>query len=235
MLGASATCVLPEKKHFVLLPSLFPLLPVVAAGRSRKTEAEQAVCLVAPHTRDEALRGLAPGRVDAQDVESEGEGEGEGEPGPEAEAETVRDGSQLGVPLIWAEGPEVQSREWLNMFGTLVKGQVAQVIDFFPGSGTLALAACRHGHSYLGLVSTEAQKSICRQQILLSITLELITNKQDGFKCLRLLSRERSLGAGTAEAANVAPPPAQAPEAESAEDAESNSSTGSESGDGADE
>ena len=133
-----------------------------------------------------------PDEFDEEGLLGDGDEEEAGE-GDANKAEAVV-GETSALPFFPAEAPEGQAREWLNLFGSTAK----QVVDFYPGSGVLALACCRHSFNYLGFVSSSLQKEICKQQVLLSITLELILNKRDGFTTSRFLSRERSLGGESA-------------------------------------
>ena len=120
------------------------------------------------------------------------------------------------VPLVTAESPEMHCREWLNLFG--VRGnKLMHVVDFWPGSGTAGLAACRHGHDYIGMACSDNHRLICRQQILLSIVLELILNKRDGFVSSRFLSKARSLGGEDPDPALGTPLEAATPASEQPE------------------
>lgn len=161
--------------------------------RSRKTNEEIALSMVSHNVRESAMCSLlarkVPAEVSLEDMEDEEA------PAPAGDASEDH-GSPDPVPLVAAESPELHSREWLNLYG-IRDGKAAQVVDFFPGSGTLALAACRQGHNYVGFACSQTQKSICRQHILLAIVLELILNKRDGFTSGRFLSKERSLGGGS--------------------------------------
>jgi hypothetical protein len=100
--------------------------------------------------------------------------------------------------LPW-EAPEVQSREWLNLFAVTSKGGKRAVLDVGVGTGVSAVAACREGHRYIGLVSCETHRAVVRESISLHIVMDLILNRRDGFQLARFLSRERSLGGGEAD------------------------------------
>lgn len=96
------------------------------------------------------------------------------------------------------EAPELQMREWLNLFGRSKDDKKRRVVDFAAGSGTAATAAARDCHQYLGFVHNEKQKDIVQQAIQLRIVYELILNRRDGFEQTRFLSRERSLNGSDA-------------------------------------
>jgi hypothetical protein len=102
--------------------------------------------------------------------------------------------------LPW-EGPEVQFREWLNLFAVGPKGGKKAVLDVSVGTGVAAVAACREQHRYLGLVSCETHRAVVRDSIRLHIVMDLILNRRDGFQLARFLSRARSLGAGESDPA----------------------------------
>ena len=134
------------------------------------------MCTVATSVRDSALKGLCSAATDVQDVESEGEVE----EGCEA-ASVPPSGDKVGVPLFMAEAPETHARERLNLFGSMHDHQLAHVLDFLPGSGVLALAACRHQHRYTGIAIAELHKSVLRERLALSIVTELIGSESPGW------------------------------------------------------
>ena len=113
-----------------------------------------------------------------------------------AAATAAAPSDQVGIPvkLFPWESPEVQHREWLNVFGHSKDDKPRRVVDFAIGTGTAAVAAARHNHKYLGLAVNPAHKDLALESVLLHILLDLILNRRDGFHLARFLSRARSVG-----------------------------------------
>ncbi|CAE7809555.1 unnamed protein product [Symbiodinium sp. CCMP2592] len=127
-------------------------------------------------------------------------------------AEPVLEGpTEEVVQFCLFERPEMVCREWINLFGeersphTSVQKQSSIMIDFSPGAGSMALACARDLHVYYGLCFTASQRDVIFDSIRLTIMLELIMNKRNGFSTSRFLSRERSLGGTSATASMTSP------------------------------
>ena len=156
--------------------------------------------------------------------------------GPDAPLKAEAAAETLPARLLPWEAPEVQSREWLNLFcqnkdrnGRLTK---KQVVDFTPGSGTAATAACLLGHPYLGFAHNQVHKDVILQTVVLRVVPELILNRRDGFEQSRFLSRARSLGGGGGQSdgeAATCSTPAKTPGASPPFDSEGSSSSSSSS------
>ena len=144
------------------------------------------------------------------------------------------DASSPVLRLFPWEAPELQMREWLNLFGRSKDDKKRRVVDFAAGSGTAATAAARECYQYLGFVHNEKQKDIVQQAIQLRIVYELILNKRDGFEQTRFLSRERSLNgsdSGPLKDSKVAADLTKSKMADADQKFDSSSSSSSESSD----
>ena len=88
-----------------------------------------------------------------------------------------------------------------------------RVVGLEAGGGSLAMMRLRQKVVCTLLVNSEAQKRAILQSCLLNITVEILTNKTDGFemKRKRVLTREGSLtgeyAPSTSSAAQTPPPP----------------------------
>ena len=135
---------------------------------------------------------LAAGRGTVVDLEEDEAAEGHLE--DDTEPEGPGDGQSVYM-LPW-EHPERFWREVLNCFGPSGRnGEKFCVVDFTPGSGTLATACARAQTRYLGFAHTPAQKTVIISNVKLAIVKDLSTNNNDGFlNKRRYLNREISLG-----------------------------------------
>ena len=92
--------------------------------------------------------------------------------------------------LFPMEGPEAQSREWLNLF---MPEKCSRIVQWGIGSGMMALAACRQQVRYVGFAFSDLHRSVCHQILVLRVVKELILQVRDGFTTTRFLSKTRSL------------------------------------------
>ena len=86
--------------------------------------------------------------------------------------------------VLWpTAASECVSKELLNIYGTSDEGlRRRNVCDLLPGCGSLALAACRYGHRYIGLPLCDLRKAILNEFLLLAIAKELVEGTRAGFE-----------------------------------------------------
>ncbi|OLQ01123.1 hypothetical protein AK812_SmicGene16157 [Symbiodinium microadriaticum] len=127
---------------------------------------------------------------DPQDDEEQQEGD---LAEPDSGHDTTLDSE--GQPLWPMGASEKVNRELLNLFAVGEDGIKKRVVlDIFPGSGSMALASCRHQHRYLGLPSSPLHRDIIMESLLLHICKEMMNGVRDGFE-----SRLRETPAAPAE------------------------------------
>ena len=90
------------------------------------------------------------------------------------------------------EHPEILARELINMFDP-------KLIVHNAGSGTWGLACARHRRQYLGFTRSAVQLQLCHEAVWSIVVSEMIDAVDDGFRCRRFLSRQRSLAGTEAE------------------------------------
>ena len=93
---------------------------------------------------------------------------------------------------------EMLNREWVNMFDP--KG----IVHLQAGTGNWAIAAARHCRQYVGFCRSKLHVRLCEQAVLAVIVSEMIDGLEDGFRCKRFLSKQRSL-AGTTDGEGTEP------------------------------
>lgn len=169
-----------------------------------RDDAELSLTLVKPEVRTAALAGVAlddRSVVAGADADADTDAEGffaEEAEAPEDDADmAARDAKNClanDLHLLPWEPPELQAREWYNLFGTTGAGAKRLIVHFTPAGGLSAVAAAREMRYYLGLCYTQEHRSVIRQTVILAAVLDLARGKNDGFYNSRFLTRMRSLG-----------------------------------------